>query len=83
MFSQAIKEMTVSIFFAFVQKSRLSLGYTADFFFKSFQFTKSQQKLKTEAFDKRFKEISLLPEFKPLFFLVVQQEAFCSCGHLY
>ena len=41
-----MKEMTVSIFFAFVQKSRLSLGYTADFFF-------NKQKLKTEAFEKR------------------------------
>ena len=77
-----MKEMTVSSLHLF-RRVDCHMDLEQTFFFKSCQFTKSQQKLKTEAFNKRFKEISLWPEFKPLFFLVVQQEAFCSCGDLY
>ena len=63
---QAMKETTASSLHLF-RRVDCRMDIQLIFFFKSCQFTKSQQKLKTEAFNKRFKELSLWPEFKPLF----------------
>ena len=63
---QAMKEKTASSLHLF-RRVDCRMDIQLIFFFKSCQFTKSQQKLKTEAFNKRFKELSLWPEFKSLF----------------